>query len=238
MAVIRQNNDARARISRAVRALCPIIDERIKLGARGDMPEIELRRELIACILGSQVRFEMAVGAMSNLEAAGVFDDDFWSNASHSEFSNIVADVLGGARMDLPCKGKYRFHKVRSSQIAMTRSSLLLRPLTKRFRSISDTRDLRSELVKEIPGLGPKQASMFLRNVGRSYDLAILDSHVIRFMEMHQALPTFSINLGSLRSYEVIEDKMSVYAKSIGYPVGYLDWAIWATMKAARELKL
>ena len=77
---------------------------------------------------------------------------------------------------------------------------------------------------------------MFLRNIGKSYDLAILDTHVIRFMDLHGMLPDKDRHLGSMRTYERVELTFSGYARDLGYPVGYLDWAIWATMRAAREL--
>ena len=77
---------------------------------------------------------------------------------------------------------------------------------------------------------------MFLRNIGRSYELAILDTHVLRFLEIHSILPTAKVTLATIKQYENAEQIFTDYAREIGYPVGYLDWAIWATMRAAREL--
>jgi N-glycosylase/DNA lyase len=79
---------------------------------------------------------------------------------------------------------------------------------------------------------------MFLRNIGMSYDLAILDTHVLRFMDMQDILPMNQARVGTLSGYEKAERVVVDYADILGYPVGYLDWAIWATMKAARELGL
>ena len=79
---------------------------------------------------------------------------------------------------------------------------------------------------------------MFLRNIGRSYDLAILDSHVLRFMDIQDILPMTQARIGTVAGYERAERTVVDYAVTLGYPVGYLDWAIWATMKAARELGL
>jgi N-glycosylase/DNA lyase len=79
---------------------------------------------------------------------------------------------------------------------------------------------------------------MFLRNIGRSYDLAILDTHVLRFMDMQELLPIDQAHIGTVTGYERVEGIAIDYADSLGYPAGYLDWAIWATMKAAREIGL
>jgi len=79
---------------------------------------------------------------------------------------------------------------------------------------------------------------MFLRNIGASYDLAILDTHVLHFMSI-QGDPRVDVGqVRTLSAYERTEQVLVRYADTIGFPVGYLDWAIWATMKAARELRL
>jgi len=95
---------------------------------------------------------------------------------------------------------------------------------------------MRQSLVTEISGVGPKQASMFLRNTGKSYDLAILDTHVLRFMDMQNLLSINQRNISTVTAYERTERVFVDYADRLGYPVGYLDWAIWATMRAAKEL--
>ena len=96
---------------------------------------------------------------------------------------------------------------------------------------------MRRHLISEISGIGPKQASMFLRNIGLSHDLAILDTHLLRYLEMQSLLDQERLKVGSLPNYERTEQVAIKYADSLGYPVGYLDWAIWATMRAAMELR-
>lgn len=230
--------DTRQRINSAIRILCPIIDERIKARAGIEWCEEELRKELVACILGSQVRHEMSVAAMRNLEFAGLLDDDRWATELGEDFSSRVYAVLAGQWPDLPCRGRYRFPKARADQVARARDELARLPLEARLNSTQDTKQLRQQLVSDISGLGPKQASMFLRNIGRSYDLAILDTHVLRFLDMQEALPDTRVRLGTVAGYETVEGAVVNYADSLGYPAGYLDWAIWATMKAASELAL
>jgi len=231
-------SDIRQRINSAIRVLCPIIDERIKARACAQWGEEELRKELVACILGSQVRHEMAVAAMRNLEFAGLLDDDWWATESCEEFSSNVYAVLTGQWPDLPSRGRYRFSRARADQLARARDQLARLPLEARLNSTQDTKQLRHRLVADIPGIGPKQASMFLRNIGKSYDLAILDTHVLRFMNMQEAIPATRVRIGTVAGYERVEGAVVDYADSLGYPAGYLDWAIWATMKAARELAL
>jgi N-glycosylase/DNA lyase len=95
---------------------------------------------------------------------------------------------------------------------------------------------MRRILVADIPGLGPKQASMFLRNVGVTYDLAVLDTHVLHYMA-RQDLGSVSVgNISTFRAYELVEEGVVRYANSLGYRTGFVDRAIWVTMKAAGEL--
>lgn len=226
------------RLDSTIRVLCPLIEDKIKSRVTSRWCEYDLRKELVGCIMGSQVRHEMAVAATENLEHAGLLDDDCWIDFENQGFECRVLEVLSGQANDLPHRGSYRFPKARSKQLAQVRNALARMPLDARLSESKAAKYLRKSLVEDIPGLGPKQASMFLRNIGRSYDLAILDTHVLRFMDMQALLPMDQARINTVRGYEKAECIAVDYAETLGYPAGYLDWAIWATMKAARELGL
>ncbi len=228
----------RRRLDRTIRALCPLIENRVRAQRTNHWCEYDLRKELVGCILGSQVRHEMAIASTENLEQAGLLDDVWWSSRRDDGFGSIVLDVLSGQRHDLPHRGRYRFPRARTTQLAQARDAIAQVPLAARLANNEPPRYLRQTLVGDIPGLGPKQASMFLRNIGRSYDLAILDTHVLRFMDMQDLLRINQTHIGTVAGYERAELVVVNYAATLGCPVGYLDWAIWATMKAARELDL
>lgn len=231
-------SSVRHRLDSTIRVLCPLIEDKIKARTIGCWCEYDLRKELIGCILGSQVRHEMAVAATENMAYAGLLDDACWVDYEDEDFQSRVLDVLAGQNGDLPHSGSYRFPKARSKQLAQVRNALSRVPLVTRLRGDNVAKHLRKNLVADIPGLGPKQASMFLRNIGRSYDLAILDTHVLRFMDMQELLPIEEARIGTVAGYERVEGIAIEYAETLGYPAGYLDWAIWATMKAAREIGL
>lgn len=218
-----------------IRVLCPIIKENIRLDT--PLNEYSLRRELVACILGSQVRYEMAYKALERIENAGLLADEWWSDVNHN-FEIRVFEQLSGNKQQNHEKWCYRFPKSRANQLEKTRNAIAKRSLFKRLYNNANPKDIRRELIMDIPGIGPKQASMFLRNIGMSYDLAILDAHVLRFMNMQNVLYIQNMNIGTLKAYERTECIAQNYASVLGYPVGYLDWAIWATMRAARELGL
>jgi len=217
------------RYANAVKLLCPEIDKRVKQIKVQDWSEYELRKELTGCILGSQVRFEMAQAAVDRLDEAGLFDDRVWN--SNRNFENDFFDVLSVS---------YRFSKSRARQLNQAKMQLLNSKFS--LREIvfdpGDEKNLRRGLVCMLPGLGPKQASMFMRNVSRTYDLAILDSHVARYMQIQNLFPESKYIAGGITAYERKETIVKDYANTLGYPVGYVDVAIWATMRAAKELNI
>ena len=94
-----------------------------------------------------------------------------------------------------------------------------IKPLADRSQALA-----REVLANEIYGIGMKEASHFLRNVGY-FDLAIVDKHVMRF----------SINSGLVRPFKTltrsryleIERKLKELAHQLGMSVGILDLFIW-----------
>jgi N-glycosylase/DNA lyase len=227
----------RERLETTVRALCPIIERKVCANTKTAWNEYALRRELVACILGSQVRHEMAVSALERIEQAGLIDDSWW-HKGEDRFESQLSNLLSSEAPRGSSSWGYRFPKVRAHQLTETRNTLAKRSLSERLSNTSNPKQIRRQLVADICGIGPKQASMFLRNIGITYDLAILDTHVLHFLDMQNLLCIRYVNISTIPAYERTEQILLDYANSLGYPVGYLDWAIWATMRAAMELGL
>lgn len=224
--------DPANRLQRAVTAICPEIDARLF----GPMPaptETDLWRELCICILSSQVPYALAQAAAFAIEADGVLADaaDRTQEVVHNGLQRILSDVFvieGRPR-------RYRFPNTKSAQLAQTWATVRQRAgslsgVLSAFRSDLTARDW---LVRHVCGMGPKQASMFLRNVGRSYDLAILDRHVIAYMQYVGLSVVDPRSLQRLTYYQEKEAVLQRHAAGIGYPVGLLDWAIWIVMRVA-----
>ncbi|MEZ5617526.1 MAG: hypothetical protein R3E40_04520 [Rhodocyclaceae bacterium] len=217
------------RFDSAIAAVIPSVKQALLGTSPANLSEADLRRELVACVLGSQVRFETAVSALDKLKTAGLLKCSWWRKIKDEGFEREVYDCLSRG---------YRFPRARAKQLAGARDALAKKSLTIRLSEGVSPRAMRVDLIDAIPGLGPKQASMFLRNIGWSVELAILDTHVLRFMELKQLLTTAPNNIGSIAGYERAEHIAIKYADSYGEPVGYVDVAIWATMRAAAELHL
>jgi N-glycosylase/DNA lyase len=184
--------------------------------------------ELCACLLGSQVRFEQAHMAVRRLRAAGLLMPRGGSDMRR--FERTVARVLGSSGSE---GARYRFAQSKARQLrravaAIYGSGGSIRAL---LREARDSRQARSQLVGVLPGIGPKQASLFLRNVGYADDLAVLDTHVMRYLSWTEALSASELHVGSLIRYERVEQVFRRHADETGARLSDLDVGVWVTVR-------
>jgi len=88
-----------------------------------------------------------------------------------------------------------------------------------------DETDAREWLVKNIKGLGYKEASHFLRNVGY-HNVAILDRHILRVLNDHVLIDEIPKNL-TAKKYKEIEKIILDLAKEIKVLPSELDLYLW-----------
>ncbi len=84
----------------------------------------------------------------------------------------------------------------------------------------------REWLVKNVKGLGYKEAGHFLRNIGLGEDLAILDRHILKNLMLMGVIDAVPASL-SKKTYLDIEKKMIEFSKQVGIPMGQLDLLLW-----------
>ena len=89
-------------------------------------------------------------------------------------------------------------------------------------------RDARRFLAGKIRGLGYKEASHFLRNVGRK-DVAIVDRHILRWLAREGYISEVPKSL-SAKSYEKMERILKKIAKDRGISLAELDLRLWFEM--------
>jgi N-glycosylase/DNA lyase len=80
--------------------------------------------------------------------------------------------------------------------------------------------------VRNVRGLGWKEASHFLRNIGW-HDLAILDRHILRNLVRHGVLRSVPATLTRSR-YLAIERKFRQFAGAVGISMDELDLLFWS----------
>ena len=199
------------------------------------MTEDELWRELVACILGSRVRFEVAHSAVKRMEKRRLFSERSRSSR-FSQYEQDVKDALSEREPhDVP--NRYPFFRVRASQIRQAAEQLYKGNCSLRtyLESSSDIRVARRRLAMEISGLGPKQTSLFLRNIGYSTHVAILDIHVLTYMYWVGLTETPIGSVSTMRKYEALEDVFIEHAYSFGYAPDRFDLAVWVVVKIAKK---
>ncbi|HZH31591.1 MAG TPA: N-glycosylase/DNA lyase [Pyrinomonadaceae bacterium] len=153
----------------------------------------------------------------------------------------VRALLAGGAHEELACAlgGVHRYPNSRSGYIVVTRDYLRedcdMR-LRERLESFTDPLARRDWLARErrIKGLGYKEASHYLRNVGfRGY--AILDKHILRSLAELDVIESPTPPTTRAR-YLVIEEALQRFAASLRIDFDELDLVLWS-MKTGEILK-
>jgi N-glycosylase/DNA lyase len=198
--------------------------------------ENEVFREIISNILGSQVHFETANYYTQQLHEKGLINID-WINNDPDDFEDKLYNALLSPpynRSNLRKRiFRYRYPRLRANHIRRTAESVYGKRDT--FKGIlsqcCDARVARKKVMERTVGIGPKQASLFLRNIGFSDDLAILDTHVLRYMFILKLTPQRIRSVPRINDYEMVERKLMHYAFQMNHKLSNLDMAIWIVMR-------
>jgi len=95
-------------------------------------------------------------------------------------------------------------------------------------QSFIDPIELREWLAENVKGLGMKESSHFIRNIGRSENqLAILDVHILKNLKEYGVVEKIPETL-SKKEYLKIENKMKEFSKQIGISMDELDILFWS----------
>jgi len=143
-------------------------------------------------------------------------------------------DFLTLSKENLCCKLReegHRFSEKRAEFIVCARDFSNIKEI---ITSFSDERAAREWLVGRIKGLGYKEASHFLRNVGYK-NVAILDRHILRVMFEYELISEIPKTL-TRRKYLEIERKLEKLAEGASLSLGELDLYLWF-MKTGKILK-
>ena len=191
----------------------PQISNRLKEFAR--VPKPEYFYELIYCLLtpqSSAVNAEKAIRLLRN-----------------NDFQNRTIEV----EPLLHQKEFYiRFHKTKAKHLLLLKEDypIIAQHLTNGSASI----ELRMWLVKNVNGLGWKEASHVLRNIGHR-DLAILDRHILKNLVRAGVLKQLPKTL-TAKWYLRIEQQFLAFSKQIGISMDELDLLFWS-METGEVLK-
>ena len=188
-----------------------LVDEETKKLIKGRINEFELwgnknslvYYELCFCLMTSNFNAERAIIIQNKLKKKfGVLSEKNLAielKKSGHRFPNTRADFLFEAQ-----KHKNSIKKI--------------------VDSFEEDLSARNWLAENIKGLGMKEASHFLRNIGRK-NVAIIDFHIIDLLEKHKLIERPKTI--TKKKYLEIEKVLGKLGKKIGMGLASLDLYLW-----------
>lgn len=123
----------------------------------------------------------------------------------------------------LRCQG-HRFAERRAEYIVVARR--LASDLKGIIQGFESTEEARRWLVENVKGLGWKESSHFLRNVGY-LDVAIIDRHILSNMREHGLVMADGKKGLTKRRYLEYEGMLKKVAERLGMTLGKMDLYLW-----------
>lgn len=117
-----------------------------------------------------------------------------------------------------------RFHNHKSEFILLAHQNF--DEILKILDSTSSNFEKRTKLVETVKGLGYKEASHFLRNIG-IFGLAILDRHILRNLVNFNLIDN-KVSISSKNNYEKVEKIFVNTSKLCNLEVEEFDLLLWA----------
>ncbi len=170
----------------------------------------EIFSELCFCICTPQSRARTCGRAISALKESGVLyngnEKEVKSGLKGVRFPNNKASyIVETRRMFTSGKGIKIKHRVDPDDILATRQWF----------------------AENVKGIGYKEASHFLRNIGLGKGLAILDVHILKNLIRHGVIKAVPKSL-SRSKYLESEQKVRKFSEKIKIPMDELDILFWS----------
>jgi N-glycosylase/DNA lyase len=166
--------------------------------------------ELVFCLLTPQAKALEAGKAISVLIETGEL-----YNANAEEISLRLNRV--------------RFKNNKAKNLVAARKQFLSPDGDNIQKIISNSGDIflsRKWFAENVLGMGYKEASHFLRNVGFVEELAILDRHILKNMKLYGVIDELPKSL-TPSLYLDLEKRLKNFSLNISIPMGHLDFVFW-----------
>ncbi len=163
--------------------------------------------ELCYCMLTPQTSALNAEKAVIELEKLNFLE----SNIDPTEILNNRSNYI-------------RFHITKSKRLIEMKENF--QAIKKMLNSKLKATEKREWLADNIKGIGMKEASHFLRNIGY-LNLAILDRHILKHLVICNLFPKLP-NVSTKKGYLFVEKKFKIFSQKVNIPIDELDLLFWS----------
>lgn len=184
-----------------------------EFGKMRDSNDKKIFAELCFCICTPRSNAKKCDEAVRKLESSGLL------------FS-------GNPNQIKPFMRQISFYERKSEYIVEARKffekggKIKIRNFIESFLETKTENELRLWLADNVNGIGMKESSHFLRNIGIG-NFAILDTHILKNMKVFGVINEIP-NSMTRKKYIEIENKMGEFSEKIGIPMSELDLVFWS----------
>ncbi len=211
------NSELEDEIKTIYESIKPQIEQRLEefnqIGKRNN--NRELFKELVFCLMTPQSKAKVCWGVTNK-----IFENDFIYKTDKSLLIDAVHTVRfknKKAQYILDARGRFA-HNNNLSDI---------------LNGFENNLDARKWLVNNIKGMGYKESSHFLRNIGKGDNIAILDRHILKNLTLLNVIEKYPASI-SKKNYLLMENNMREYSEYINIEMNRLDFVLW--YKEAKEV--
>ncbi|MCX6814035.1 MAG: N-glycosylase/DNA lyase [Candidatus Aenigmarchaeota archaeon] len=175
-------------------------------------PDERIFAELAFCFCTPQSKAKTCWYAVSSLEKSGKLYTGSLEEIRKTLHKNV------------------RFHNNKAKYILYARNLFTENEnlvIKKKLINLGNPIEMREWLVSNLKGIGYKEASHFLRNIGFGKDIAILDRHILKNLQKHGAIKEIPKSL-TPKKYVEIENQMRDFSRKVKIPMEEIDLLFWS----------
>lgn len=223
-------------VERAIAELCKDIERVVDRRDYNSMSEMDLTFELLICILGSGVQYELCL-AYAHAVKSTLSSRKIKKQGSVQNCTSLFECVLNApaySYINNKTYSRYRYPYRSAKHIAESLHNIDQKygSIRNMIRAMNAPSDLRRELIQLCPGIGPKQSSHFVKNIGFTDNVAILDRHILNYLKLIDDVDICPKQVSKIDKYEEVERKFIDKASKFNHAVSVVDQSMWFVMRA------
>lgn len=223
-------------IESAIAELCKDIERVVDRKDYTSMSEQDLTFELLICILGSGVRYELCL-AYADAVRAILVRRKLTNDVNMHDYLILVEEILNAptySSINGKAYKRYRYPKRAASHIVESLYNIDCKygSFKKMISSMKTPSGLRRELIFLCPGIGPKQSSHYVKNIGLTDNVAILDRHILNYLKLIDDVDICPRQVSKIDKYEEVERRFIDKVSKFNHAVSVVDQSMWFVMRA------